>query len=495
MFGFFKKNKPAPQGKTGDNAPKPAQPLHTTPAEAEHATLSPAATDRPVRLSGAAVAVMGLGKSGISAAKLLSREGARVTVIDDRAEAATDGLPGGIATCLGAGEDAVNAALGGADLIVLSPGVPASDPRLEAARAAGVPIIAEVELAFRHLPDAPLIAITGTNGKSTVTAWVGHVLAGHKPNVFTGGNLGEPLSEAALSDTPWDYLVAELSSFQLETITGFTPTLAALLNTSPDHLDRYPRVADYYRAKFRVFENMTGGYALLSEADPSTGLVVDHYLKGAAPVLFNRTRAGDGVALVDGVITLTTGGRSHPVCRADELAIGGAQNVENAQAVAAICLLSGCPLPTVAERLKTFTGLPHRMQVVAETGGITWINDSKATNPGAVVKALSGVGEATVLIGGRDKGGDLFTLREHLFERAPHVIAFGEAAERFRIVLQGHPDASYVETLAEAVAVARQKTAPGGTVLLSPACASFDEFGSFGERGEAFARYVLETGP
>ncbi|MBI5137549.1 MAG: UDP-N-acetylmuramoyl-L-alanine--D-glutamate ligase [Nitrospirae bacterium] len=442
-----------------------------------------------IALNGARVTVLGLGRSGVAAARLLAREGARVTAIDDNADAATDGLPHDVATLTGGRPEAVAAALAGADLIVLSPGVPRNHPALAAAEAAGVPVIAEVELAWRYL-SAPLIAITGSNGKSTVTTWVGHVLQGWKSNVFVGGNLGEPLCEAALAGTGWDFVVAELSSFQLETITSLAPTVAALLNTSPDHLDRYAKVSDYYQAKFRVFEFMTGGHALLNEADASTPLVVEHYLKGAAPVLFNRSRPGDGVALADGVITLTGGGRSHAVCRADELAVTGAQNVENAEATAAICLLAGCPLPTVTARLKTFTGLPHRMQTVAEKHGVRYIDDSKATNPGAVIKALEGAGQVTLLLGGRDKGCDLLSLREHVFLHCPHVIAFGEAAERFRIVLQGHPDASYAETLREAVALAAQKTPQGGQVLLSPACASFDEFKGYAHRGDCFRQYV-----
>jgi UDP-N-acetylmuramoylalanine--D-glutamate ligase len=508
MFSFFKK-KPA--------KPKPAE-ATASQAETVPPSVEQLGNDTPktseFELAGANVTVLGLGKSGISAARLLSREGARVTVIDDNADAATDGLPPGITTCFGGAESAVTAALEGADLIVLSPGVPNTQPRLNAARDKGVPVIAEVELAWQNLPNnTPLIAITGTNGKSTVTAWVGHVLAGWKPRIFAGGNLGEPLSEAALSDTDWDVVVAELSSFQLETITSFTPTVAALLNTSPDHMDRYGNVSEYYRAKFRIFEFMEHGYALLNEADPSTSIVTGHHLHGAAPVLFGRKKsddgiAGDGVSIQDGAIALTQGGQTHAICPVDAIRLTGSHNLENAQAVAAICLLIGCPLPTVAEGLKSFTGLPHRMEVIATKNGITYINDSKATNPGAVIKAIIGAAGAsgtqdggvndipednltpvTLLVGGRDKGSDLFSLRQNIFQFATHVIAFGEAAERFRIVLQGHPSVSYVDSMEEALALAVDKT-ESGVVLLSPACASFDEFNSFGDRGDAFRRQV-----
>ena len=502
MFSFFKKKPATPAADAAPDAPSQAQAAEQNPAPTKQQNTR---QDAVVPLSGANVTVLGLGKSGVSAAQLLSKEGARVTVIDDNAETATDGLPPGIATCLGGAESAVSAALEGADLIVLSPGVPNAHPRLNAVRDKGVPIIAEVELAWQKLPKTtPLIAITGTNGKSTVTAWVGHVLEGWKPRIFAGGNLGEPLSEAVLSDTDWDVVVAELSSFQLETITSMAPTVAALLNTSPDHMDRYPNVSEYYRAKFRIFEFMDHGYALLNEADPSTSIVTGHHLHGAAPVLFGRKESGDGVSIQDGAIALTQGGNTHPICPVDKIQLAGSQNLENAQAVAAICLLVGCPLPKVAEGLQSFTGLPHRMEVIASKNGVTYINDSKATNPGAVIKALLGASGApdadhydedsltpvTLLVGGRDKGSDLFSLRQYAFQFATHVIAFGEAAERFRIVLQGHPSVSYVDSMEKAVSLAVEKTEAGGAVLLSPACASFDEFKSFGDRGDSFRRQV-----
>ncbi len=444
-----------------------------------------------IDLNGAKVTVFGVGASGIAATRLLAREGATVTVTDEReADAQSPDLPDGVETRFG---DPASALLG-ADLIVLSPGVPRRHPLVLAAEKAGVPVIGEVELAFRHL-SCPVIGITGTNGKSTVTAMVGHVLSGWKPHVFTGGNLGEPLSQAAMSDT-WDMAVVELSSFQLEGITSLRPQVAAVLNTSPDHMDRYDTVSDYYQAKFHIFSYMTDGYALVNATDASADMITAHYLpENVIPTRFNLPDTegpdSDGVRLTDGVITVTTGGKTHPICTAEALSIHGLQNVENAQAAAAICLLAGCPLKVIAERLPTFAGLPHRMEPVGQVNGVTWINDSKATNPGAVVKAVEGQAQPVILLlGGRDKGGDLFTMREPIFLHTRKVILFGEAADKFRIVLQGYPDLVITDTLEEAVTAATGGAEPGDLVLLSPACASFDEFANFEARGDAFRGYV-----
>ncbi|MFQ5508509.1 MAG: UDP-N-acetylmuramoyl-L-alanine--D-glutamate ligase [Leptospirillia bacterium] len=511
MFGFFKKNKRPdperrgiPEGtrKPPDPAPSSSghgRPAGTPPTQAtasSKAEVIPDATRIP--LAGARVTVFGLGASGAAAARLLARENARVTVADERPEATPPPdrpLPDGCTVAYGEVSDALE----NADLIVLSPGVPRAHPALLAAEASRVPVIGEVELAARHLdPATTVIGITGTNGKSTVTALAGHILSGWKARVFTGGNLGEPLSSAALAqetDGPWDLVVAELSSFQLEGTTSFAPDIGVLLNTAPDHLDRYPNLSAYYAAKFHLFAFMQQGYALLNAGDDSTATVTEHYLSGAAPVLFGvDPDASDGVGIKDGVISVTTGGETHPIVAVSELSISGNHNVENAQAAAAICLLAGCPIPIIAERIVSFTGLPHRMQTVAEADGITWIDDSKATNPGAVVKALTGMdAPLTLLLGGRDKGGDLATLREPVFLHARRVIAFGEAAEIFRLVLRGFPELTVVETLAEAVNAARTGATAGEVVLLSPACASFDEFSSYAERGDAFRKYAMEA--
>ena len=445
-----------------------------------------------IDLNGAKVTVFGVGASGIAATRLLSREGATVTVTDEReADAQSPDLPDGVETRFG---DPASALLG-ADLIVLSPGVPRRHPLVLTAEKAGVPVIGEVELAFRHL-SCPVIGITGTNGKSTVTAMVGHVLSGWKPSVFTGGNLGEPLSAAAMADTKWDMAVVELSSFQLEGITSLRPQVAVVLNTSPDHMDRYDTVSDYYQAKFRIFSYMTDGYALVNATDASADMITAHYLpENVIPTRFNlpdtEGPGSDGVRLTDGVITVTTGGKTHPICTVEALSIHGLQNVENSQAAAAICLLAGCPLKVIAERLPTFAGLPHRMEPVGQVNGVTWINDSKATNPGAVVKAVEGQAQPVILLlGGRDKGGDLFTMREPIFLHTRKVILFGEAADKFRIVLQGYPDLVITDTLEEAVTAAAGGAEPGDLVLLSPACASFDEFANFEARGNAFRGYV-----
>jgi len=482
VFERFKKKKPEP----ATPPPAPTEAAAPTPPTSEKSA------SEPLALKGRNVAVFGLSKSGRAAARLLLREGANVTAVDEGDPVALAAAVKGLGIAAHAGDPA--ACLTAADLVVLSPGVPMAHPAVAAAKAAGVPVIAEVELAWRHL-SAPLIGITGTNGKSTVTAMTGHVLSGWKPRVFTGGNLGEPLSEAALAQQPWDLIVCELSSFQLEGIDSLAPSLACLVNTAPDHLDRYDGESAYYLAKFRIFLYMEQGYALLNARDPRTPIVTEHHLKGARPVRFNLPDDApddtDGVRAKDGAITVTTGGRTVKVMDLPTLRVVGAQNVENAQAAAALCLLAGCPVPVVAERLATFTGLPHRMQTVPTDDGLIWIDDSKATNPAAVVKALEGLtGPVTLLLGGRAKGGDLFSLREPIFLKVRRAIIFGEAAEKFRIVLQGFAGLSVAEGLQDAVADARAGASPSETVLLSPACASFDEFNDYAHRGDMFARWA-----
>jgi len=485
VFERFKKKPVAPPA-----APKPG----------ESKAPAPKAGPEPLALKGRSVAVFGFAKSGRAAARLLLREGAQVTALDEGNPAALAAAARevGVAAHLGDPAECLTAA----DLVVLSPGVPMAHPAVVAAKAKGVPVIAEVELAWRHL-SAPLIGITGTNGKSTGTAMTGHVLSGWKPRVFTGGNLGDPLSDAALAEAApdgagWDLIVCELSSFQLEGTTSLAPTVACVVNTAPDHMDRYAGESAYYIAKFRIFLYMEKGYALLNARDPRTPIVAEHHLKGARPVLFNLADdapAGtDGVRAQEGAITVTTGGRTVKVLDLATLKVRGAQNVENAQAAAALCLLVGCPVPVVAERLATFTGLPHRMQTVPTTDGLVWIDDSKGTNPAAVVKALEGLtGPVTLLLGGRAKGGggDLFAVREQVFMRVRRAVLFGEAAEKFRIVLQGYPGLTVIEGgLKAAVEDARAAAVPGETILLSPACASFDEFDNYAHRGDMFAAWA-----
>jgi UDP-N-acetylmuramoylalanine--D-glutamate ligase len=474
---------------------KPEAPAPEAPKARQPDAPAPQAGPGPMSLKGRSVAVFGFAKSGRAAARLLLREGARVTALDEGDPAALAQAAQDLGVAVHHGDPAP--CLAAADLVVLSPGVPMAHPAVVAAKAKGVPVIAEVELAWRHLA-APLIGITGTNGKSTVTAMTGHVLAGWKPRVFTGGNLGDPLSDAALADVPWDLVVCELSSFQLEGTTSLAPTVACVVNTAPDHMDRYAGESAYYNAKFRIFLYMEKGYALLNARDPRTPIVTEHHLKGARPVLFNLAEdapaGSDGVRAKDGAITVTTGGRTVKVMDLGALKVTGAQNVENAQAAAALCLLAGCPVPVVAERLATFAGLPHRMQTVPTTDGLRWIDDSKATNPAAVVKALEGLtGPVTLLLGGRAKGGggDLFAVREPVFLKARRAILFGEAAEKFRIVLQGFPGLTVIEGgLKAAVEDARAGAVAGETILLSPACASFDEFRDYAHRGDRFAGWA-----
>ncbi len=418
-------------------------------------------------LEGKNVLIVGAARSGLAAARLLLAQRARVTVTDLKRDAA---LPPGVAGRLGEHREED---FTGADMVVLSPGVPLTLPQLAAAQRRGVPIVGEIELAFRYI-SAPIIAVSGTNGKSTTTALIGEILFQWGKRRFLGGNLesplGRPLSEAA---GDYDYVVAELSSFQLETIARFRPAVAVLLNVTPDHLDRHSDFDAYRRAKGRIFENQTGSdAAVVNLADPEVASIVKSGRLAGRVIDFSK----------------------HPLpIPKERIGIRGAHNVENARAAAAAASLLGAPQEAIGKALERFSGLPHRMQVVREVGGVVYIDDSKGTNVGAVLKSLSGVGRPTILIaGGREKGSDFTLLIPVIKERARRVILLGEAAGKIEGAIAGAVPVERAESMSEAVKRAAAAARPGDAVLLSPACASFDMFKDFAERGEAFASAVRE---
>ena len=452
-----------------------------------------------VEVAGKRVAVIGLGRSGIAAVRLLGELGARVAVADQKplAELAAtlEGLRAGDLEVHSGG--AYEPALRGADLVVVSPGVPLTLEPLRRARAAGVRVIGELELAARCLT-GKLIAVTGTNGKSTTVTWIGEVLqrAGYEP--FVGGNLGTPLAEAAyaaLHGKRWDFVVVEVSSFQLETIETFHPWIGAILNVTPDHLDRYPSMEAYAAAKLRMFENQTAkDYAVLNADDPRLARAADGF--AGTRVLFSRTRAIERGVFVDGdAIISTVRDGFEEVCRVSALQVRGPHNVENAMAVAAVATLAGCPIATIGQGLRAFRGLEHVMEVVRVRRGVAYINDSKGTNVDATIKALESLPAPVILIaGGREKGGEYLGLAEVVRRKAKQVILLGEARARLREILAGVCPVTEVGSLAEAVRAAAALAAPGDTVLLSPACASFDMFADYRDRGRQFKEYVHELG-
>lgn len=438
------------------------------------------------------VTVVGMGKSGVAAASLLVRKGAEVLIVDDlektipadlQALTAAPGNGGSVRARLGIwGEEDLLSA----DSVVVSPGVPLKRLPVEKLRARRIPLIGEIELASGFL-SAPMIAITGTNGKSTTTTLVGEILKEWGWRVFVGGNLGTPLSEAA--GASWDFVVVEMSSFQLETIDTFHPRIAAVINVTPDHLDRYPDLSSYQKAKWRIFENQSeGDHAVLNADDP---LTVPPFLKGSS-VSFSRTQIPRrGVYLNDGEIVSNLWGEPEPIIRLDALGIKGAHNLENAMAAAAMTLLCGCSVEVIRQTLARFKGLPHRMEPVRELRGVRYINDSKGTNIGAVMKSLEGLAAPVILIaGGKDKEGDFSPLREIVRSKVKRLILLGEAREKMARAFSDHPAVERVGSMEEAVSRAAASADPGDVVLLSPGCASFDMFRDYRHRGEAFRQAV-----
>ncbi len=452
-----------------------------------------------LEVAGKRVAVIGLGRSGLAAVRLLQRLGARVAVADQKPAsdlaASLGGFPAGEVELHGDG--AYESALRGAEVVVVSPGVSLMLDPLRRARASGARVIGEMELASRHLTGR-ILAVTGTNGKSTTATWIGELLRGAGYAPFVGGNLGTPLAEAALASLDgkaWDLVVAEVSSFQLETIETFRPWIGAILNVTPDHLDRYPSMEAYAATKLRLLENQDDAdYAILNADDP--WLSRSPVASRSARIEFSRARPVErGVCLDGDVIVSNLYGRRDEVCRVGALQIRGAHNIENAMAAAAVAMLAGCPLAAVTQGLHAFRGLEHVMEVVRVLRGVAYINDSKGTNVDATIKALESVPAPVILIaGGREKGGEYPGLAEAVRRKAKRVILLGEARARLREVLAGTCLLTEAATLASAVRDAAAAAVAGDTVLLSPACASFDMFADYKDRGRQFKKCVHELG-
>jgi UDP-N-acetylmuramoylalanine--D-glutamate ligase len=348
----------------------------------------------------------------------------------------------------------------------------------------------EVELAYRLTP-ARFLAVTGTNGKSTTTSLLGAMVESAGIPHVVAGNIGTALCEVVPALTAAHWVVAELSSFQLETTVAFRPHVAILLNLAPDHLDRYDAVGDYYAAKARIFLNQTPeDFAVLNADDP----LVLECARGirSRVCLFSRLRTvGDGAFLRGSRLVVRRGGRTEPVCETAAIRIQGVHNAENSLAAAAAAAAIGVPAEAIASALAGFPGLPHRLELVAEVGGVRYVNDSKGTNVAAVVRSLEGYAGGLILIaGGKDKGGDFTPLRPLVQTRVKTMILLGQARAKIRAHLDGACPMEDAASLEAAVERASRIAVPGDTVLLSPACASFDMFRDFEERGEMFRRAV-----
>ncbi len=458
-----------------------------------------------MELAGARVTVMGLARSGVAACRLLQAAGARVTVADRKESTELAAVLGGIdrdhvGVTVGARYES---SLDEADLVVISPGVPYRLAPLEAVRRRGVKVISELELASQFFR-SPLLAITGTNGKSTTVTLIGKFLAESGKRAFVGGNLGTALSEAAVEDlhagqagqpSPFDYLVVEVSSFQLETIDRFHPWIAALLNVTVDHQDRYESLDEYIAAKQRIFENQTASDFSLFNLDDSRVAALRHRVPGKRLGFTTTSTLGSdlsgGTYLEDDRIVTTVTGVRQEICRRSEIRIIGNHNVENVMAAATYGLLCGCPLDVIRRVLATFPGLEHALEIVRERRGVRFVNDSKGTNVDATLKALESIDHPIWLIaGGRDKGGDFSRLAQAVSRRVSRVILIGEAAPLLRQAWDGVATLTEAATLREAVDCAAQGASPGDVVLLSPACASFDMFADYQDRGRQFKALV-----
>ncbi|MEO8502277.1 MAG: UDP-N-acetylmuramoyl-L-alanine--D-glutamate ligase [Acidobacteriota bacterium] len=435
------------------------------------------------------VLVYGLGLSGKAAARFLLRRGVAVVGVDRRPLESLDlsdlaGAPG-LEVLAGRELETVPP---GIDGVVTSPGVPPEKPLLAAAERAGLPVLAEVELAFPFLP-GPVVAITGSNGKSTTTALAGALLraAGHRVEVC--GNIGTPLISCV--DGPADRLfVVELSSFQLEGTDTFRPHAAALLNISPDHLDRHGSLDSYAAAKRRLFVRQgTNDVAVLNADDPLVAATVANAHRRFFSVL---NRVADGCCLDGDAVVETRPGAGRELFRRTDVPLAGTHNLENAMAAALLAVALGAEPEHLRAGLRGFHGLPHRMERVLEVRGVTWYDDSKGTNVGATAKSLEGFADASVhlILGGRNKGADLRELRDVVRRKAARLYFIGESADAFRTALADLVPSEVSGTMAAAVKSMAEQAHPGDAAVLSPACASFDQFRDFNDRGEHFQRLV-----
>jgi len=418
-----------------------------------------------MNLAGRHALVVGLGKSGAAAARLLQARGAQVIAADDDDVRFEGEL-----------RRVVPASLRGIDLVVVSPGVPLSLPIFAEARSRGLELIGEVELASRFIAE-PLIGITGTNGKSTTTALCGHLLATAGLRVFTGGNLGNALSNRVLGGERVDATVCELSSYQLESIVSLRCAAATVLNVTPDHLDRYPSLEAYAAAKERIFRNQQpGDTAAINEADARV----------------REMKTAPGVRRVG----FDPRGPLRIESKELSLRVPTLRGVHNRENAFAACLLArhlGVALEALQKGLDSYPGLPHRLEPVRVLEGVEWINDSKATNVDSVEKSLSAFpANVHIIMGGRGKGAPYAPLRELMRGRVKTILTIGEDAPAIASELSGVADIEPCGVLATAVFRARERARCGDVVLLSPACASYDQFRNFEDRGEQFKALVRE---
>ena len=434
-----------------------------------------------MNLAGKQVTVVGMAKSGHAAVELLLAHGAVVRAVDEKPEGAVSGI---------AVEPQTPAAFDNAELVVISPGVPADLDLLNDVRSRGVPIVGELELASWFL-QGDTIGITGANGKTTTTALTGHILKAAGIACQVGGNIGTPPSAMIATSRGAQWNVLELSSFQLETIEQFHAHIAVALNITPDHLDRHHTFENYAAAKRRLFETQQAGdFAVLNADDPVTIAYASH--TPASPVWFSLERPVSSGAWLENDEVRYDG---RFVLHTSEIPIRGRHNVQNVMAATIASRLAGASLDQIVAAVRTFPGVEHRLEFVRELNGVGYYNDSKATNVDASLKAIDAfAGGLWIILGGKDKGSDYTVLREPLHQKARAALLIGAAAEKIESQLKGTVRLEHSNTLENAVRTAAQEARSGDTVLLAPACASFDQFDNYGHRGRVFKDLVNALG-
>ena len=444
-----------------------------------------------MELNGKRVLVVGLGKSGVASAIFLKQHGARVTVSDTKSG---DELRNEIPALLDHGITVETGGHGertfrGQDLIVVSPGVPVDAPPLVQARSAGEMVIGEIELAAQFLP-GPLVAITGSNGKTTTTTLAGEIMTAGGFPTLVGGNIGTPAISLAERAKPETIIVLEVSSFQLETIQSFRPKIAVVLNVTPDHLDRHRTLDAYINAKARIFENQQpDDYAVLNVDDATC---VSMAARTRAQVFwFSRQKeVQQGAWVRNGNLIFRDRTGQREILQVSEIPLKGAHNLENVLAAVCAGALMGCPPDKIRQAVRDFKAVEHRLEFVATINGVDYYNDSKATNVDATIKALESFpANIHLILGGKDKGSDYTVLNDLLRQRVKRVYTIGAAAAKIESQIKG-VEVVHAETLENAIRKANTSAQPGDVVLLAPACASFDQFKSYEHRGKVFKQTV-----
>lgn len=443
-----------------------------------------------MNLANKKVIVIGAARSGIAAAKIAKQCGANVILSDSKENLQVD--VAGIEVRLGKQTEEL---LSGVDLIIVSPAVPLRIPLLQAASAQGIKIISEVEFAYA-LAQSPICAVTGTNGKTTTVTLLGLLLKTAFDKVGVGGNIGVPLSEVALEVGAGGCIAAEISSYQMEATKNFKPHISAILNVTPDHLKRHGTMEVYQAMKEKIFAQQTAeDFLILNYDDERTREMIDR--AACKVVYFSRTRElAEGAFIKNDLLVIKFDGAIHELCTIDELGIKGGHNVENALAASLMAYLAGAQVEGIRNVLKTFQGVEHRIEFVRELDGVKYYNDSKATNTDSAIKALETfAGHIVLIAGGDDKGTDLTDFLKLVNERVDYLILIGDAEPRFKncAIESGFPEEKILVagySMDYAVELAEDISEPPQIVLLSPACASFDMYSDFEERGRDFKRIV-----